>query len=151
MPYADHPLTKAEFDAIYAKVPRLTIELIIKNAEGAIYLSQRAPDIQPCPGQWHLPGGTVRFGESVMDAVKRLAEREGVTVKRAELAGYIDYPSHYLHMADSPVALAFELVEYDGQPTKDVESERTGWFKQFPEPMHADQDQFLLAHGYIGG
>lgn len=150
MPFADHPLSKSEFDAVYAKVPRLTVELIVKNDAGELYLTKRAPDIQPCPGQWHLPGGTVRFGEPVIEAVKRIAARElGIEVKQAGLKGYIDYPSHYLLGLDSPVALAFEIVEYDGQPARDVESERGGWFKHFPQPMHADQDVFLEQHGYI--
>jgi ADP-ribose pyrophosphatase YjhB (NUDIX family) len=33
-------------------------------------------DVDPCRGMWNLPGGTVRFGEPLVDAVKRVAADE---------------------------------------------------------------------------
>lgn len=69
----EYPLTKEEFDSIYSKVPRLTVELVIKDGD-KILLTKRS--IEPCRGLWHLPGGTVYFGESLLDAVKRIAKKE---------------------------------------------------------------------------
>jgi ADP-ribose pyrophosphatase YjhB (NUDIX family) len=144
----NHPLSKAEFDAIYAKVPRLTVEIIVKNDEGAIFLTKRAAE--PCKGKWHIPGGTVQFGEPMIEAVKRIAKRElGITVEQTKNQGYIEYPSHYKHGLDSPVGIVFEVTQYSGDLTTNQESEASAWFTAIPSDMHADQDIFLLDHGYL--
>jgi ADP-ribose pyrophosphatase YjhB (NUDIX family) len=143
-----HPIPKKEFDAIFSRVPRLTVEVVVKNASGAIYLAKRA--IPPCEGQWHLPGGTVRFGELLIEAVQRIAKHElGIVVQDAALQGYIEYPSHFLHGLDSPVGLVFEVEKFDGKLTINDEASDSGWFKVMPQPMHADQDEFLVQRGYL--
>lgn len=87
-----NPLTQEEFTSIYSKVPRLTAEIIAKNGAGAVYLTKRA--IEPCKGLWHLPGGTVRFAEPMVVAVKRIAQRElNIIVTDTTVVGYIEYPS----------------------------------------------------------
>jgi ADP-ribose pyrophosphatase YjhB (NUDIX family) len=141
----DYRLTPEEFDSIYSKVPRLTVEVVVRNATGAIYLAKRA--IEPCKGQWHLPGGTVYYGESMLEAVRRVAKRElGITVTQAESRGFIEYPSHYRHGMDQPVGLVFEVVQFDGELQVDDEASEGGWFTSLPTPMHADQDDYLVAN-----
>lgn len=136
----DYPLTEKEFWQIYKKVPRLSVEIVIKSDKGVL-LSLR--DIEPCKGLWHLPGGTVFFGEKLTEAVERVAKRElGVEVTSTKLIGYIDYPSHFEHGLDSPVGIAFD-VEYKGRLTPNKESTKLGWFKELPTNMHPDQDKFL--------
>ncbi len=56
----NHPLSKKEFFDIYRKGPRLTVEIILLSDQG-VFLTLR--NIEPCISLWHLPGGTVRFGE----------------------------------------------------------------------------------------
>lgn len=144
----DQPLSKDEFDLIYSKVPRLTVEVIVRNPQGAIYLTKRA--IEPCKGQWHLVGGTVRFGELLAEAVKRIAERElSIEVTKVFQKGYIEYPSHYENGLDSPVGIVFEVEEYHGKLSPNNEASNGGWFTEIPDNMHADQDRFLLEGGYL--
>ena len=144
----DHPLTPEEFDSIYSRVPRLTVEVIVKNKAGEICMTLR--DIEPCKGQWHLPGGTVRFGEPLLEAVKRVARRElAVEVKTAENKGYIEYPSHYQKGLDDPVGLVFEVTDYEGEPHPDSEAAACDWFSKVPAKIHGDQDTFLVEHGYL--
>ena len=144
----DYPLTQQEFDEIYSKVPRLTVEIIIKNDDDAIYLTKRS--IEPCKGQWHLPGGTVRFGEPMQEAVKRIAKRElGITVIDMTNIGYIEYPSHYDKGLDSPVGIVFEVSSYSGQLEPNREAQAGAWFSTVPEDMHADQDTFLVNNHYL--
>lgn len=144
----DYPFTLEEFNAIYSKIPRLTIELIVKDSKGAIYLTKR--DIEPCKGQWHLPGGTVYFGESVKEAANRLATKElGIEVLKAVNKGYIEYPSHYLKKTDHPFGLVFEVTSYTGEIVIDDEASDGQWFTKLPDNMHADQDRFLLDNGYL--
>lgn len=144
----DNPITPKEFDEIYSKVPRLTVEIVVKNKDGAIYLTKRA--IEPCKGQWHLPGGTVRFGEPVQKAVKRIAKRElGIGVNTMNNVGYIEYPSHYKQGLDSPVGIVFEIGSFSGALKLNEESQGVDWFVKIPENLHADQDSFLISHGYL--
>jgi ADP-ribose pyrophosphatase YjhB (NUDIX family) len=142
------PFSPVEFDAIYSRVPRLTVEIIVPDGQGAVFLTKRA--IAPFAGQWHLPGGTVYFAEPLLDAVRRIALRElGIEVKDAKGNGYIEYPSHYLNGIDSPVGIAFEVIDYLGEAQALADADDGRWFRRVPEDMHADQDEYLVAHGYL--
>jgi len=136
------PLPKEEFDRIFAKVPRLTVEVLIVAEEAGVLLALR--DVEPCLGTWNLPGGTVRFGEPLVDAVSRVALGElGISVRVGPLVGYIEYPSHYENGLDCPVGLVFR-AEPDGR------SEPRGqWFSDLPENMHEEQRRFLLDHAGV--
>jgi ADP-ribose pyrophosphatase YjhB (NUDIX family) len=136
----DYPFTLEEFHEIYGKVPRLTVEVVLKSNRGVL-LSLR--DIEPCKGLWHLPGGTVFFGEKLTDAVQRVAKRElGVDVTGTKLLGYIEYPSHYETGLDCPVGIAF-LADYRGEIKPNEEAAKLEWFKQLPSNMHPDQNEFI--------
>jgi len=141
-------LKEEEYKYIYSKVPRLTVEIIVRDENGALYLTERS--VQPCKGQWHLPGGTVLFGEALLSAVRRVATRElSIDVRKATNRGYIEYPSHYLHGLDSPIGLVFDVTDYSGNPAVNAEASDGGWFSKLPHDMHADQDTFLLEKGYL--
>lgn len=144
----NHPLSQEEFDSIYSKVPRLTVEIIIKNDKGEIFLTKRA--LEPCKGQWHLPGGTVHFGELMTNAVKRIAHRElSIIVTTSINKGYIEYPNHFEQGLDSPVGIVFEVTEFSGNQAIDAEATDSGWFSEIPDDMHTDQDQYLLENHYL--
>ncbi|HUC89381.1 MAG TPA: NUDIX hydrolase [Patescibacteria group bacterium] len=139
-----HPLSQKEFWEIYKKVPRLTVEIVIKTDAG-VFLTLR--NIEPCKGLWHLPGGTVRFGEKLTDAVARIAKRElNIDVSDTKLLGYIEYPSHYEHDLDSPVGIAFEVTKFTGNIEPNSEAKDYGWFKELPNEMHQEQQEFLKMH-----
>lgn len=143
----DFPLTSEEFRTIYSKVPRLCIDIILKNDQG-VYLTLR--DIAPCKDTWHLPGGTVFFGELLQTAVQRIAKRElGIKVTKAEQIGIIEFPSHLQHSFDYPLSIVFEVHGYEGDLQANSEASKGDWFRQLPKGMHEDQDQFLLARGYV--
>jgi 8-oxo-dGTP diphosphatase len=132
------PLPQAEYEAIYARVPRLTVEVVIVSAEEGVLLTLRT--FGPCAGLWHIPGGTVRFGEPVVAAVARVARDElGMTVVAGHLLGYIEYPSHYENGLDCPVGLAFAAKPTDPPPL----GEHCRWFTELPEAMHEEQRRFL--------
>lgn len=135
------PLPQAEFDWIFSRVPRLTAELAIAEPSRGFLLLLR--DRGPCQGLWHLPGGTVRFGERVIDAARRVGRDElGLTVDVRELLGYIEYPSHYENGLDSPVGLAFRAV----LPAQAATPAGCRWFETLPDLMHAEQRDFLTEH-----
>jgi ADP-ribose pyrophosphatase YjhB (NUDIX family) len=134
-------LPQHEFDSIYRRVPRLCVEVVIVEPERGVLLVER--DIPPNVGAWHIPGGTVLFGEPLVGAVKRVARHElALDVEVGELIGYIEYPSHYENGLDSPVGIAFSCsiaVGSDGaEPPPGG-----GWFKRLPEGLYAEQREFL--------
>ncbi len=67
----------------------MCVDVIVETSRG-IVLTLR--DIEPWKGQWHIPGGTVMYTESVEHAVKRVAKEEiGVNVAIQKLIGYTEY------------------------------------------------------------
>ena len=142
MPPPRGPLPEDEYRQIYRRVPRLTVEIVIAD-EHAVLLTLRRSG--PCRGLWHLPGGTVRFGERLTEAVERVVRDElGVAATADGLLGYIEYPSHYEHGLDCPVGIAFRTVLTGEQPAT---SPTCRWFEQLPADMHEEQREFLRAHG----
>lgn len=136
------PLPQAEFEAIFSRVPRLTVEVVIRDPGRGVLLALR--ETGPCRGLWHLPGGTVRFGEAVRAAVTRVADGElGLAVTAAELLGYIEYPSHYENGLDSPVGLAFAAEPTDGPPAAESLAGHCRWFSSLPVELHDEQRDFL--------
>ncbi|MEK6917470.1 MAG: NUDIX hydrolase [Nanoarchaeota archaeon] len=82
-------LSPEEFKEIYSKVPRLCVDLIIKSKEG-ILLTKRS--IPPYLGKWHLPGGTVLFGEIVQESIQRISGRElGIGLDVKKFLGFMEF------------------------------------------------------------
>ena len=148
MPHA--PLPQAEYEAIYAKVPRLTVEVVVVSPDGVL-LSKRL--IGPCRGLWHIPGGTVRFGEPLTTAVARVAADElGLEVTIDRLLGYIEYPSHLARGLDWPVGIAFGVHLAPSEADRFRSSPGVlGWCAELPAEMHAEQRDFLCSHDLGGG
>lgn len=98
-----HPLSQTEFDAIYSRVPRLCVDIVMVEPDGVV-LTKRS--IEPGRGLWHLPGGTLRFGETLVEAVRRVAlDETGVEVECLQQLGVVEYVfANYAHW---PVGVAY--------------------------------------------
>lgn len=137
-------LPEEEFHAIYRRVPRLCVEVVTLSDDHRVLLMKR--DIPPNVGAWHIPGGTVLFGEPIVEAVKRVARDEiGLDVEVGELLGYIEYPSHYENGLDSPVGLAFRTELPGGPAAQGQPAEGSEWFARLPDGLYAEQREFLTA------
>ncbi|MGO9956476.1 MAG: NUDIX hydrolase [Solirubrobacteraceae bacterium] len=135
-------LPKSEFEAIFSRVPRLCVEVVIVAPDRGVLLMLR--DIPPNVGVWHIPGGTVLFAEPVVEAVKRVARYElGITVEVGELLGYIEYPSHYENGLDSPVGLAFRSEPVGGSASLEEPPDGCAWFSRLPAGLYREQREFL--------
>ncbi|GLZ42530.1 NUDIX domain-containing protein [Actinokineospora sp. NBRC 105648] len=136
------PLSRSQFDEIYGRVPRLAVEVLVRTDAG-ILLTKRG--IEPCLGQWHLPGGTVYFGESLTAAVRRVALNElRVVVAVGEQLGYVEYP----HLHDGgyrgwPVGIVFAADIVEGVPGSSEQTEEVGYFTDLPVNTMVDQAAFL--------
>lgn len=141
------PFPEAEYRAIFQKVPRLTVEVVVFSELGVL-LARRAGG--PCDGLWNLPGGTVRFAESLVAAVHRVALDEvAAAVIIDDLLGYIEYPSHAQQGIDWPVGLAFR-THLSPETAPAIGKNRLDWFQRLPDEMHEEQRAFLQAHGLVG-
>jgi 8-oxo-dGTP diphosphatase len=141
-------LPQAEYEQIYARVPRLTVEVVVSSEDGVLLTLRKSG---PCRGLWHLPGGTVRYGEPLTDAVQRVSGDElGIEVTTDELLGYIEYPSHLQRGLDWPVGIAFaaHLVTAPEHRFRPLDS-HVRWFKHLPSAIHDEQKVFLKEHGLI--
>lgn len=139
----NYPLTYEEFKTIYAKVPRLNVELVVRTEEGVL-LTKR--EITPYKGMWHIPGGTVYFGETLHQAVERVAKHElGVEVEIGKLLGYIEYPSKEYEgeFKGWPIGIAFEVTLMQFDIKNSDQSSEAKFFKALPDLLIEDQRQFL--------
>lgn len=144
-PAPTRPLPKKEFDRIYSRVPRLTVEVVLAARGRGVVLALR--DIPPNEGLWHIPGGTVLFGEPVAEAYRRVAREElAIEVDPGELLGFIEYPSHYLGGLDCPVGLAFRAQPRGEPPGEDGLPEGCAWFETLPRDLYEEQRVFLERH-----
>jgi len=137
-----HPLTQEEFDSIYGKVPRLTVEVAIRTDDGIVMT--KIPK-GPAKGQWNVPGGTVRFGETLVEAAKRVAQAElGVDVTIGENLGYIEYPE-LLAAGERgwPVGMVFDATINSGDLSKSDYGEPVQCFKEVPENTIPSQAKFF--------
>lgn len=136
-------LPEEEFHAIYRRVPRLCVEVVIVEPDRGVLLKLR--DIPPNVGAWHIPGGTVLFAESIEDAVRRVAADElGLAVEPEELLGYIEYPSHHQNGLDSPVGLAFRTRRSAQSSDRPDPPDGCEWFTRLPDGLYAEQRAFLV-------
>lgn len=116
--------------------------------EGVV-LAKRS--IEPCIGMWHIPGGTVYFGETPEMAVERVAMDElGVKVSINKLLGVITYPKMH---ADGyfgwPLGVAYEVTITDGTIRGSYQGEEVALFTSTPEMIIAEQADFLTSLGYL--
>lgn len=134
-------ISSREFQSIYARVPRLCVEVIIKTKDG-ILLTKRA--IEPCQGQWHTPGGTVIKGEKLEQTVKRVAKTElGLRVRIKEILGIIEY-TKIKNYSGHAISIAFLAEPISGNRIKlDRQANEFGFFKVMPKNTIKDQKKFL--------
>ncbi|MGC8480678.1 MAG: NUDIX domain-containing protein [Acidimicrobiales bacterium] len=134
----ERDLPEEVFHAIYGLVPRLTVEVLLVS-DGGVLLTKRRSG--PCKGLWHIPGGTVRYGESLADAAARIGLRElGLVLTTHEMIGVIEYPSHLAAGIDWPVGVVIPAVS-NGR----LNSDDARWFDVLPREMHEEQRSFLEA------
>ena len=135
-------LSYVEFKKIYSRVPRLSVELVIL-IPGGVLLTLRS--IEPYMGEWHVPGGTVLFRETIKDTITRVAREElGVRVLIKKYLGYIEYEGHKKRgYFGHSVGLAFLCGIKSGKIHLNHEANKVGIFKRVPRNTLIDQKKFL--------
>lgn len=140
--------TEEEFKSIYSRVPRLCVEVIIQSSEGILLTLRSLPTWN---NQWHLPGGTILFGEKLEDAVKRIAEDElGVSVTVDQMIGVIEYPSEQKERGyGHGIGVAY-LCHLNSPNIKlNTEASEAKFFQSAPENIIQEQEDFLKSKDLI--
>ncbi len=72
-------ISDKNFLDIIAATPLVSIDLIVRNAEGRVLLGKRVN--RPAKNYWFVPGGRIRKNEKLAEAMQRISKTElGVTL-----------------------------------------------------------------------
>lgn len=139
-----HPFPPDEFRSVYSKVPRLTVGVVVQTPKG-IVLTLRTLD--SWKGQWHIPGGTVFYKETIEEAIRRVAHEElGVNVTMVRLLGFLHYPSEEKERGFGwTIELNFLCRHLSGM-LRDSEQGKVGVFHELPENTIQEAKAFLQKH-----
>lgn len=74
LPSTKTMLPEKEFLHIVEHTPLVSIDLIIRNAAGAVLLGKRLNC--PAKGTWFVPGGSIKKDERLAQAMARISQRE---------------------------------------------------------------------------
>lgn len=136
LPYEDYL-------SIYQRVPRLCVDLLLITGDGLL-LSRR--DIEPGKGLWHFPGGTVLMGESIEDALKRIAlDETGLRVFNPRFIDVMEFNGKN-NLFFHTVSLVYKLDMEDAVPRGSKQGKTLKFLKDLPEGMIEEQKELVLKH-----
>ncbi|MDO8563851.1 MAG: NUDIX domain-containing protein [Nanoarchaeota archaeon] len=140
------PFSPEEFKQIYSKVPRLCIDPIVRMEDG-IVLSLRNGNYG-WENQWHLPGGTLLYKETVEQGLKRLMKDEiGIEVKIVKVLGYKEFPSEEKERGFGWSVSLMILCDFvSGKLRPDENALEVKAFSKLPDNIVKEHAEFLEEH-----
>ena len=113
---------------------------ILVNKEGSVFLARRGPKAKNEQGLWEFPGGSVEFGETLAQALKReMFEEYGIQVSVGGLVDVVDHilPQEHQHwVSPSFICQILSGEPYIREPEKCTE---IGWFGMNQVPNELTQ------------
>lgn len=102
-------LSDKEYNRIYSQVPRVCVDIVIRSKKSVLLIKRKT---DPYKYKYHLPGGRVKFRESLINAVRRIALSEiGVDVKIKKMIGYMEFMrERQINNKRHSVSIAFEVA-----------------------------------------
>lgn len=125
------------------------VGVMVFGAAETVFLARRGPRARNEAGTWEFPGGTVHFGERLVDAARReILEEYGLDVEVTGVLGVADHilPAEGQHWVSVSVAARHVGgVAAIREPGKCVE---IGWFAldALPEPLSLASRHTLAAY-----
>ena len=113
---------------------------VIVDPDGRLFLARRGPQAKNERGLWEFPGGSVEFGETLAEALKReMREEYGIEIVVGELLDVVDHilPEEGQHW----VSPSFICSILSGEPViqEPEKCSEIGWF--LPEDLPGDLTQ----------
>ncbi|MES3032181.1 MAG: NUDIX domain-containing protein [Patescibacteria group bacterium] len=171
-------LTNDLYALVYGQyVPRLCVDLVVIGPEdtfrvaistnldsvfdvqgpNGIILIQR--DIPPEIGSWHLPGGTVRKGETLEVAAKRIIKSEtGIEVEILDRIGSLEFLNEEQEVELNgkkekinihSVSVILLAKAKTNVLTGSDDGKNVEWFKIAPTIGHTIHIPYLIKHGFL--
>lgn len=143
-------LSDEDYHFIYTRAVRLCVDLIIRNDAGAVLLTQRT--IPPKVGSWNLPGGGVRFNETLQTAANRIAQKElGVTIALGPLLGVCEMRGEVVYENETrhSISVVFEATIKTGTLTISDEASALTYATTIPAHIYPEHGEFLRSHGIL--
>lgn len=102
---------------------------VILDGEGRLFLAHRGPDAKNERGLWEFPGGTVEYGETLVEALRReMFEEYGIQISVGELLDVVDHilPDENQHW----ISPTFVCTITSGVPVirESGKCDQIGWF-----------------------
>ncbi|MEK7680923.1 MAG: NUDIX domain-containing protein [Patescibacteria group bacterium] len=132
-------LTEKDYNFIYTRVPRVCVDLVIKNRRGVLLTFR---EIEPFKNQWHMPGGRVKWRETIIKAVQRIAREEtGLEVELVKLLGFMEFLREMQKgERRHTVSMVFLARPNDFNSSGCDQAHRLNFFNKLPKktiPIHA--------------
>lgn len=113
---------------------------IIIDGQGRLFLARRGPKAKNERGLWEFPGGSVEFGETMADALRReMREEFGIEITVGELLDVVD---HILKEEGQHwVSPTFLCTIAAGEPhiREPAKCAEIGWFRPGEVPQELTQ------------
>jgi ADP-ribose pyrophosphatase YjhB (NUDIX family) len=128
-------LPQEKLKEIYSLVPRICVDAVIRNAVGEVLLTCR--NIEPFKGSWHLPGGRIRKGETLPEALNRIILKEiGCEVAFKRVIGYTeDTAEPRNEQVEHSISIIVEAQIVSGSINKSNETFDIGFFSKAPASL----------------
>ena len=111
----------------YPERPVIGVGAVVLGPGGVLLVRRGKP---PREGQWSLPGGAQKLGESVFETARReILEETGLTI---DVLGLVDVVDSIHHDDDGKVQYHYTLVDVlavpeDGVPSPGGDAEAVAW------------------------
>ena len=129
---------------IVAHIPIPSVDLIIVTDDGLLLAKRQN---EPAKGEWFVPGGRIQKGESLEEAVYRVAREElSVDVVIEEELGAYD---HLYETADVAADVGGKHYVAHGYVVR-PESDTITLDKQHSDAQYFDLDALPSVHQYVG-
>jgi 8-oxo-dGTP diphosphatase len=111
---------------------------ILVDGRKRLFLARRGPDAKNERGLWEFPGGSVEFGETLADALRReMREEYGIEIAVGELLDIVDHilPEEGQHWV-SPTYLC-TIISGEPRILEPGKCSEIGWFlpDEVPEDL----------------
>lgn len=129
-----------EYRSIYSRVPRLCVDLLIRNEHGVLLIKR---EIDPGKGLWHFPGGTLLRGERIEAAAVRIAlEETNLSVTGLKLVGTMEFAEEdnlFFHT----ISLVYSAGQFSGQLQGGTQGKELAFFTILPDGMIPEHKDLL--------
>jgi len=122
------------------RYPLVAVDAVVLRPDGSIVLVKRGKD--PFKGFWALPGGFVKYGERVEEAIKReVLEETGLKVAVEGLVGVYSEPDR--DPRGHVISIAFLAREIGGSLMAASDAADVGAFKILPARLAFDHARII--------